>query len=717
MPGFLAAIGTSLLTSVGVTAAAITSGLAIAVGTTLVGFVTYTALRGSRLRDSGDGGASIGNQQILIRSTTEPRKIVYGEAVVSGPIVWQNTNSDAPTPNGSLYAVIALAGHEIESFEGFYLDDKFIPIADVDTAGDGAVDQDTNSHGFGPVGGTPVLYIRGHTGASSQTVDTMMDSGFTLWASNHRGRGVAYVVVRMDQVEVAEEVWQSGPPSNISALIRGKKVYDPRLDSTRAGGSGAHRLNDPTTWEWSDNPALCTADYHIDSSLGCGMESSRLDYDDLMDAADDCEASAAIPTSSTQARFTCNGVLSCGDTHRENIMKLLSSMAGTRRRYNGKVRIRPGVWGGSSDFALTESDLVGPITYQPGPDRSERYNSVRGLYFDPARQHKEIAYLPVEDTTLQSGRDGGMELWKELDLPMTNNEYTAQRIAIRMVEQAARTGVCVFPMGYQGLNIAPGDCGTVTIAELGWSAKTFRCIGVRHVDMVGVELVLKEDDAAAYIDPVEGDYGTRIGATVVSFPRFISDWPRMSDGLLSDPFFTRTTQMWDGSGASDGEYLKYFWYLVRATSGYVCSIEPTGGVIGGVLRVNTAVGAGDVLLYSIPRDYSSFITDEGVRLNLRIRKTNNVTSLTTATVTVYMVAQTKNPAIAVVWYSVVLSLGATDVNGWTVNQWQEYEIADTAGNAAASNPQFPYLGAEVRVAGFDVNTNLEIDCVHISRIT
>lgn len=29
------------------------------------------------------------------------------------------------------------------------------------------------------------------------------------------------------------------------------------------GGSGSHRLNDDTTWEWSDNPALCVADYLV----------------------------------------------------------------------------------------------------------------------------------------------------------------------------------------------------------------------------------------------------------------------------------------------------------------------------------------------------------------------------------------------------------------------------------------------------------------------
>jgi hypothetical protein len=43
--------------------------------------------------------------------------------------------------------------------------------------------------------------------------------------------------------------------------VRGKGArYDPRLDSTVAGGSGSHSANDQTTWAWDDNgsrnPAL-----------------------------------------------------------------------------------------------------------------------------------------------------------------------------------------------------------------------------------------------------------------------------------------------------------------------------------------------------------------------------------------------------------------------------------------------------------------------------
>ena len=42
-------------------------------------------------------------------------------------------------------------------------------------------------------------------------------------------------------------------------------LYDPRMDSTVAGGSGAQRADDQTTWVWDDdacrNPALALLFY------------------------------------------------------------------------------------------------------------------------------------------------------------------------------------------------------------------------------------------------------------------------------------------------------------------------------------------------------------------------------------------------------------------------------------------------------------------------
>jgi len=42
----------------------------------------------------------------------------------------------------------------------------------------------------------------------------------------------------------------------LSYIVRGMKLYDWRYDSTMPGGSGSQRWNDPTTWAWTENPAV-----------------------------------------------------------------------------------------------------------------------------------------------------------------------------------------------------------------------------------------------------------------------------------------------------------------------------------------------------------------------------------------------------------------------------------------------------------------------------
>lgn len=56
------------------------------------------------------------------------------------------------------------------------------------------------------------------------------------------------------------KVFATGLPP-LGIVARGVKVYDPRLDSTFPGGSGACRLGDETTYVYSDSPALHAGTY------------------------------------------------------------------------------------------------------------------------------------------------------------------------------------------------------------------------------------------------------------------------------------------------------------------------------------------------------------------------------------------------------------------------------------------------------------------------
>jgi len=457
-------------------------------------------------------------REIMVRSSVEPRKIVYGEHVVSGPIAYVNV---AGADNERLFHVIALTGHEIDSYVGFYIDSDYIPIADVDDvngspAGDGAV----QSGDYGPINGTDIAYFRTYLGTASQAADGMMTSAFTDWTASHRLRGVAYFIARFDYIDGSEDVW-SGGVDNLRARIKGKKVYDPRLDTSPG--------NDPTNASyiaWSDNPALCTADYLIDSDLGTGWDTSEIDWQSVVDAADYCDTLVDVPPAAspanTEKRYRCDVVLFSTEEPRDNIAKLLSSFNGRLTRGGGKWHIDAGYT--APTVTLTDDHLAGPIRFRSQPLAQDRYNTVRGVFVDRERNWKTSQFHEVTDATFQT-RDGGKKLYRDIVLEGVTREYQAQRIAYNVLQQSANPGVCIFPANFYPVDLMVGDTVAVTVSELSWSSKVFRVQSWDLTETGGVELTLKEESSAAHADPAVTDYTTQTTAGGVVPPSYTPPAP------------------------------------------------------------------------------------------------------------------------------------------------------------------------------------------------
>lgn len=74
------------------------------------------------------------------------------------------------------------------------------------------------------------------------------------------------------------------------------KVYDPRKDSTFPGGSGSHRIDDETTYEYSANPALHAGTYAYGRYqngkrvMGMGLAADAIDWAVIAAWANVCEA-------------------------------------------------------------------------------------------------------------------------------------------------------------------------------------------------------------------------------------------------------------------------------------------------------------------------------------------------------------------------------------------------------------------------------------------
>lgn len=133
---------------------------------------------------------------VTVKSSISPVKIIYGEAIVGGTLVYSNVSGD---DNKYLHLVIALAGHEVAEIGDVYINDLLSTDESIRT----------------------FVRAKKYLGEKYQLVDTDLASDFPQWTENHRLQGVAYIYLRIEQ---DYSTWNGIP--NVKAVVKGRKVVN-----------------------------------------------------------------------------------------------------------------------------------------------------------------------------------------------------------------------------------------------------------------------------------------------------------------------------------------------------------------------------------------------------------------------------------------------------------------------------------------------------------
>jgi hypothetical protein len=539
-------------------------------------------------------------QDVEYSGTTEARRIIYGEMLVSGMNVIPPLTSGSS--NDFLHQVIAVAGHECHSLGQVYFNREAIGTVTAITGADS--DGKVTSGRY-----ADKAWVRRYAGTDAQTVDFKLTTAFPAqWTANHRGQGVAYVAMTF---KYDEETFRTGRPET-TILVQGKRVYDPRLDSTQPGGSGSHRVADPATYAYSTNPALCLADYLISTRLGMGEDASRIDWQMVADAADICDETVTVPSpTSSQKRYTCNVVLTATDRYEDNIEALAQAMAGVCYYSGGRWRMFAGAWQTPS-FTIGVDDLIdGGVRLVTALPYNSRYNSVRGTFVNPARNWQEVEFQPTVNQTYIT--DDGEQTWLDTKFAATTNEFEAQRHAILLSRRSRLRQSATLRCNMAAYGIRPFETGTVTIPELGWSAKTVRCEGWNFDPSGAVEITVREEASNDWNDPIVADYLSPgsitnpsagdytplapSALTTLGYEGAIAfSWAapavvppdvkyQLYEHTASTPF-SSAVKIWEGLSTSvfipkTDTTTRYYWVLLRSPAGIPSPTEPpTVGAAG-----------------------------------------------------------------------------------------------------------------------------------------
>ena len=459
-------------------AIAAVAGLAAGIGASAAGFAFFSFAAGSFAAFAGyfAVGATmsmlsralapkpnIGAQMRGITQTTrEPassRKIIYGRMRVGGQVVFISHSGD---DNKYLHMAIAFATHEIQAYDEIWFNDNRIWDA---------------TNGFNGDWGTYVTIDR-KFGTAGQAASTDLVNANSRWTTDHKLSGIAYIAFKL---EWDQDKFPQGVP-NITAVIRGKKVYDPRTQ----------------TVAYSQNPALCLRDYMLDQSYGLGEVAANLNDTSISDAADLCDEQVTLDGGGTQDRYQCNGVIDTANQIKANIEQLLSSMGG-RLTYSGGEYFVDGAEYQTPTVTFTEGDIVSDIQTQTKQSRRGIYNGVKGIFVSEEKNYKVLDY-PAQISSTYETEDGD-PIYLDMPLPCVTNNIQAQRLAKIALLKSRQQVVMTMTTNLKGLRVKVGDTIQVTNDRLNYSSKVFEVIDYSLAitdGALGVNLSCIETSSALY---------------------------------------------------------------------------------------------------------------------------------------------------------------------------------------------------------------------------
>lgn len=432
-------------------------GVIIAAVAVVVGGISYKQARDAQKQAKKAADAMAG---VLLNkeSNIEPLPVIYGERRVGGVRVF--VKSAGGKKNEYLYIALALCEGEVQSISSIEIDDT--PISDSKYSG---------------------LYsFQTFTGTDTQTVSTLLQGAGSEWTTDHRLQGVAYIAIRLKWNTDAF----SGMP-NITAIVKGRKVYDPRTTLTA----------------WSDNPALCVRDYLTNARYGKGLASSAINDTAFSQAANDIESFTATPyvgAPSTVQLFKTNIVLDTGEEIFRNMERLLIGCRGFLPYIQGQYALKIDQ-STSSILTLTTDTIVGGLKIS-GSKKEDRFNRVVVKFPNPETDWQpDQAIWPeagsAEETQFLA-EDGGTLLVDEVDLEGVTNYYSARDIA-RILVLRSRNGLRVgIKATSEAMDLTVGDVVSITHPTPAWTAKPFQVEEISLNYDGTVDLSLIEYDSAIY---------------------------------------------------------------------------------------------------------------------------------------------------------------------------------------------------------------------------
>ena len=341
------------------------------------------------------------------------------------------------------------------------------------------------------------LSFRFYDGRPGQGIDQkLVDDTAALgqtWKATSVNAGLCYVIV---QRVYDGDLFRNGKP-DIEFVLRGLKEYDPRKDSTVAGGSGPQRINDPSTYVHTQNPAVHRLNYQLGlkalisgrTLIGEGKSLGQLDLGTYFVAMNVCDT---LRTDGKKT-YQCSLWVTGDDDHTEILKEFDDAMAG----YGINRRGLSGVIPGAPQIPVMEitaddipADRAKEIQYRKSA--FERYNYLSGQFLSIELMWNPDSLTPVY-VNAHVAEDGRPRQTSNDFLQVTDPDIAQYLLYIRY-RQNRMGGTATLPVSRRaGLKVQEGEWIT-------WRGRTWMISEWVLDEQFRVTLKLSETSADIYDD-------------------------------------------------------------------------------------------------------------------------------------------------------------------------------------------------------------------------
>jgi hypothetical protein len=521
-------------------------------------------------------------QGILVNKASNNTAIpvVYGQRQVGISRVFVESSG---TDNNYLYmaGVLCEGGDNgIESIDEIYINDKLVTWSGALT--DGTVrtvnSSDSNFYKDGSL-----ISVQAFYGLDNQSVSSILDES-TNWGSNHKLSGVAYLAFKFTW---NQDAFSSLP--EVKVVLKGKKIYDPRLDSTK-GGSGSHRQDTASTWTYSSNSALVLLDYLRNARYGKGLPNSAFEtnYDSFKTSATLCDTQVTPYTSGSNINlFETNIVLDTEQKLIDNVRELLNPMRAIFTYTQGKYFLIIENTG-TSQLSLNADNIIGGIKIF-GEKKNNKYNRVIGTFVNPNKDWQEdtVTFPPADDSSLPVGdryatllaEDNGTNLESNFTFQGITNPYQAEELCEIILRRSRNALAVEVNCTSKALNLTIGDLVDLTYTTGGFSSKLFRVYGltINTDSTVSLKLIEHQDNFYTWSEKAEAP---TIADTTLPNPNSVSAPASvtLSDQLILYSDGVVITALDVTIGASPDSFVDYYQveYKLSTATDYIIAGQGKG---------------------------------------------------------------------------------------------------------------------------------------------